>query len=614
MKLHRPEPEPGEPPPNRSPGLTGDSAPRVSPPSSRSALAKREAGRPIRVLVVDDDPMVARSLVEFLRADGFAAAAAPDGQAALEAMSAAAGGAAATATHGSAAESASGPFGVVICDLSMPRIAGLDLIKRLAKEYPAAAVVVLTGYGSIDSAVEAVRLGAVDYLTKPVVDRELRFALERAVRQHTLLAENQALKTQLDGRFGLDSIVGSDHRMVRIFDLIQAVAPSKTTVLMTGESGVGKSLVAHAIHRLSPRRDKPFVELACGSIPETLLESELFGHMKGAFTGAHADKPGKFLAADGGTIFLDEINSASPGMQLKLLRVLQERRFEPVGSNQTIEVDVRVVLASNQPLEAMVADGRFRQDLYYRINVVKIELPPLRERTSDVGVLAGHFLRKHAAELGRQIVGFSDEAAAALVRYSYPGNVRELQNIVERAAVLTRSSTIGIEDLPEHVVNNSPGLLMPAWLRGGARATPSGPAAPGSNGATPGPGAPGHAGAGGMAMGPGLGGPGSETAASGGRSGVPGEAPRAHPAGEHFGAGARSSPPAGAVNPGSPAPTVALDEALRESERRIILAALQAHAWNRRRTADALRINRTTLYKKMKQLKIEEERGERMAS
>ncbi len=244
--------------------------------------------------------------------------------------------------------------------------------------------------------------------------------------------------------------------MQRIFEVVRAVAASRTTVLMTGESGVGKSLIAGAIHRASPRRDKPYVELSCGSIPETLLESELFGHVKGAFTGAHADKAGRFLAADGGTLFLDEINSASPGMQLKLLRVLQERRFEPVGSNQTVEVDVRVVLASNQALEDLVARGLFRQDLYYRINVVKVEVPPLRERAGDVPILAERFLQEQGRELGRAFAGFSPEAMDALRRYAFPGNVRELSNIVERAAVLSRGQTIGLEDLPPQVIEPEP--------------------------------------------------------------------------------------------------------------------------------------------------------------
>ena len=237
-------------------------------------------------------------------------------------------------------------------------------------------------------------MGAFDYLTKPIVDEEIRVVVEKAARQQSLLFENQTLKQQLDLRFGLENVVGHDHKMLKIFDLVEAVADSRTTVLMTGESGTGKSLLARAIHHRSPRRDKPFVEVSCGALPETLLESELFGHVKGAFTGAIADKPGRFLAADGGTIFLDEINSASPAMQVKLLRVLQERAFEPVGSTETRTVDVRVVLATNVDLTQLVAEQKFRQDLYYRINVVNVKLPTLRERLGDIPLLAGHFLRQ----------------------------------------------------------------------------------------------------------------------------------------------------------------------------------------------------------------------------
>lgn len=341
--------------------------------------------------------------------------------------------------------------------------------------------------------------------------------------------------------------------MLRVVELIRAVACARTTVLMSGESGTGKSRIAHAIHSLSPRRDKPFVELSCGSIPETLLESELFGHVKGAFTGAHAEKAGRFLAANQGTIFLDEINSASPGMQLKLLRVLQERKFEPVGGTQTIEVDVRVVLASNQPLETLVADGRFRQDLYYRINVVKIELPPLRERTSDIALLAAHFLTKHAGDLGKQIVGYSPDAMSVLLRYSYPGNVRELQNIIERAAVLTRAATIGLDDLPEHVLANSSVSFAPGAKPAAAQSVVE-----------------------------------------------------AQPSGAGQGAGA----PPEELGPWKAIP---LEAALQESERAIILRALKANNWNRQKTSDDLKINRTTLYKKMKQLGIDEQRGQLMA-
>src|SRR5256714_1139387 len=276
-----------------------------------------------------------------------------------------------------------------------------------------------------------------------------RVLVEKAVRQQSLLFENQTLKQQLDLRFGLGNVVGHDHKMLKIFDLVNAVADSRTTVLMAGESGTGKSLLPRAIHRRSPRRDKPFVEVSCGALPETLLESELFGHVKGAFTGAIADKPGRFMTADGGTIFLDEINSASPAMQVKLLRVLQERAFEPVGSTETRTVDVRVVLATNVDLTQLVAEQKFRQDLYYRINVINIKLPNLRDRLGDIPLLANHFLRRFTAETSREILGFTEAAMGAMQRYTWPGNVRELENAVERAVVLCRRPQIDVEDLPE---------------------------------------------------------------------------------------------------------------------------------------------------------------------
>ncbi len=480
-----------------------------------------------RVLIVDDDPVAAESLADFLSEDGRSCTAVFSAAEALKVLG--------EADRALDAGETQDAFGAMVCDVSMPGMDGLELLRTVQKAHPTLAVVMLTGYGTIETAVSAVRAGAVDFLTKPVVDAELRLALERAFRQHALSAENRSLKRRLDARFGLDTIVGSDPRMLRVFQLIQAVAASKTTVLMTGESGVGKSLIAQAIHQRSPRRDKPFVQLSCGSIPETLLESELFGHVKGAFTGAHADKIGRFLAADTGTIFLDEINSASPAMQLKLLRVLQERRFEPVGSTQTIEVDTRVVLATNKPLEDLVARGEFRQDLYYRINVVAIDLPPLRDRPTDIPSLAAHFLDKHAAALGRRFVGFSPDAMTALARYDYPGNVRELENIVERAAVLSGSPTIGVDALPEHVLHNASPL---------------------------------HAGGGGLRL------VGHEAA------------------------------PAPSIDdtPWTPTP---LEDALREPERRIILKALAANDWNRQKTADDLKINRTTLYKKMRTLGID---------
>jgi len=414
-------------------------------------------------LIVDDDPIIAESLAQFLAREGYATATCFNGAEAREAL--------AQAEHPApAATRRPAPFNLVIADVSMPEMSGLELLRHAASHHSSVAFIMLTGYATIESAVEAIRCGASDYLSKPVIDDELRLAIEKALRQQALIAENSTLRARLDERFGMGNIVGADYRLLKAYEMIHAVAPSKVTVLMTGESGTGKSVVARAIHQMSGRRAEPFVEIHCGSVPETLLESELFGHVKGAFTGAHADKAGRFLAADRGTIFIDEINSASPGMQLKLLRVLQERKFEPVGSTETIEVDVRVILASNQPLEDLVARGEFRQDLYYRVNVVKIELPPLRERTGDVPLLVDHFIEKHATSHAKTVTGITAEAIDVLKRYRFPGNVRELENLIERAVVLSTRPTLTVDDLPPFVLDNSTGSLMPAYARAGLAA------------------------------------------------------------------------------------------------------------------------------------------------
>jgi DNA-binding NtrC family response regulator len=386
-----------------------------------------------RLLILDEDRIILQSLGQFLRREGYDVQTTDSPEQAFARLE-------------------GGPVELLLADINMPGIKPADFLRDVRRRFPHVVVVVITGYGSIEGAVEATKMGAFDYLTKPIVDDEIRVVVEKAVRQQSLLFENQTLKHQLDLRFGLENVVGHDYKMLKIFDLIEAVADGRTTVLMTGESGTGKSLLARAIHHRSERRNKPFIEISCGALPETLLESELFGHIKGAFTGAVSDKPGRFLAADGGTIFLDEINSASPAMQVKLLRVLQERQFEPVGATQTKTVDVRVMLATNVELSQLVAEQKFRQDLYYRINVVAIQLPVLRERLADIPLLAEHFLRRFRQETGREIIGFTDPALAALQRYQWPGNVRELENVVERAVVLCRKPRIDVDDLPETVM------------------------------------------------------------------------------------------------------------------------------------------------------------------
>jgi two-component system response regulator AtoC len=390
-----------------------------------------------RVLILDEDRIMLQSLSQFLRREGYDVRTSDQPEDACNQL------------EGGQAE-------LLLADVNMPGIRTTDFLRDVRRRFPHVVVIVITGYGSIEGAVEATKMGAFDYLTKPIVDDEIRVVVEKAARQQSLLFENQTLRNQLDLRFGLENVIGHDHKMLKIFDLVEAVADSRTTALMTGESGTGKSLLARAIHHRSPRRDKPFIEVSCGALPETLLESELFGHVKGAFTGAIADKQGRFMAADGGTLFLDEINSASPAMQVKLLRVLQERCFEPVGSNQTVTVDVRVILASNVDLTTLVAEQKFRQDLYYRINVVTIRVPNLRERLGDIPLLAGAFLRHFKKESGREVIGITEAAMACLQRYNWPGNVRELENAIERAVVLCRRPQIDVEDLPDPVQFFSP--------------------------------------------------------------------------------------------------------------------------------------------------------------
>ena len=382
------------------------------------------------LLVVDDDKYIVEAMAEYLRGLGHRTETAQTCDDAVQRMQ-------------------EFPFEVVVCDVNLPDKDGFQLLQWATENAPNTSVILLTGYGTIESAVEAIRIGAFDYLTKPVIDEELHLTIQRAIGQRRIVEENQTLKAQLKERFGISNVIGKDYKMARMFDLIESVADTRTTVLVLGESGTGKTLTARAIHQQSSRRDKPFVEVNCGALPESLLESELFGHVAGAFTGATHDKEGKFLQANGGTLFLDEIATASPGLQVKLLRVLQDREFEAVGGNKTHKVDVRLILATNQDLEESVARGEFREDLFYRINVITLTQPALRERVGDIPLIVDHYLSLFNEQNGKEVVGFDDDAMQLLQRYDWPGNVRELVNVIERCVVLCKSSQITSADLPE---------------------------------------------------------------------------------------------------------------------------------------------------------------------
>ena len=397
-----------------------------------------------RVLVVDDEKNIREGLGKALELDGHRATLTADGEEALRAL-------------------AGDEIDLIISDLRMPVLSGEDLLKRVVSSYPAVPVIILTGHGTIESAVQAMRDGAYDFLTKPVNLDRLGLLVKRALSRRQLVLQNRDLQEQLDQRVISSQIVAASSPMKKVFEVVQQVAPTRASVLITGESGVGKEVVADTIHNLSPRKEGPFVKVHCAALSESLLESELFGHERGAFTGAVARKRGRFELADGGTIYLDEIGEISQSVQIKLLRVLQERTFERVGGEQTISSDVRVVAATNRDLKAAIEEGEFREDLYYRLNVVNIDVPPLRERASDIPLLAASFLREHATENQKQIEGFEPTALSALHRYSWPGNVRELRNSIESAVVMAKGVTIAVADLPPTVreAEDEPLIRMP---------------------------------------------------------------------------------------------------------------------------------------------------------
>jgi two-component system response regulator AtoC len=385
-----------------------------------------------RILVVDDDPALRESLELVLTAEGHEVVAADGADAAL-------------------ARLAEGPVDVVLCDLRMPGTDGLELLPELVRRLPGAPVILMSAYGSADLAVEAMRRGAYDYLAKPFPPSEVLLVLRKARERERLRRTNQLLRRELQR--GERAIVAASESMIRVLEIVERAAEFKATVLVTGESGTGKEVLARAIHAQSGRREEAFVAVNCGAIPETLLESELFGHARGAFTGADRARRGLFVSADGGTLFLDEIGELAPPLQVKLLRVLQEEEVRPLGESKSVPVDVRVIAATSRPVEAEVAAGRFREDLYYRLNVVRIEVPPLRERREDIPVLVDHLVAQARHTLGKSVRSVADDALARLLAYPWPGNVRELENVIERAVILAEGERLTLRDLPENVVS-----------------------------------------------------------------------------------------------------------------------------------------------------------------
>jgi len=401
-----------------------------------------------RILVVDDE----RSMREFLeicfRREGYDVATAADVDSALALLEA-------------------DDYDVVISDLQMPGRSGLELLHAVCDTSPETAVILITAFATTETAIAAMKEGAYDYVTKPFKVDEIRLVVEKALEKKLLSRENRRLRSELQSQLRQRELVGTSAAMHRVYELVNQVAETRTNVLISGESGTGKELVARAIHTRSERRERPFVAINCGAIPENLLESELFGHVKGAFTGAVSGKEGLFETADGGTLLLDEVGELPGALQVKLLRVLQERTIRRVGGTSDRRVDVRILAATNRRLEEEVAAGRFREDLYYRLNVIEITIPPLRERIEDVPMLVQHFVDKYARELGKPIREVREEALRLLLAYSYPGNVRELENAVERAVALSKDGLIGEEALP-------PQILQPPEPATGGRISPTG--------------------------------------------------------------------------------------------------------------------------------------------
>ena len=389
-----------------------------------------------RILLVDDDADIRETMVTLLSMNDYQVTAVADGQSAIDKIN-------------------REKYNIVITDLMMPKMSGIEVIKNLKGIDPDLQCIVITGYATVSTAVDAMKAGAYDYLMKPFNGSEVLMLLKRVMELQDLQAENSQLKRNLQHRYDYENLIGSSEGIQKVCSLIEKVAETDSTILILGESGTGKELVARTIHYNSPRKNKPLIPINCGAIPETLLESELFGHEKGAFTGASATRIGRFELADGGTLFLDEIGDMSPTLQVKLLRVLQQREFERVGGVKTIKVDVRIIAATNIDLEHAVNEGKFREDLYYRLNVIPVVVPPLRERKDDIPLLMDHFLNYFNKSKKRVIKGFTPAAMEILISYPWPGNIRELENLVERLVILKGEGTIDPDDLPDKFISHT---------------------------------------------------------------------------------------------------------------------------------------------------------------
>ena len=389
--------------------------------------------RQINILLVDDEEPIREAMLLLLKASDYRISACASGEEALQLV-------------------ATERFDIVITDLFLPDITGIDILTKAKELFPSLEVILITGHASAETAVRAMKEGAFDYITKPLNFEELRVIISKAVEKQRLLSENVYLKKQLREKYEFSNIIGNSPAMQKVFTRISKIIKTDSTVLVLGDSGTGKELIAKAIHSNGPRRDKPFIAVHCGAIPENLLESELFGHTKGAFTGAIREKMGKFEAANHGTIFLDEIGTLPMHLQIKLLRVLQEQEVERIGSNRPIKLDVRIISATNADLDQEVKKGNFRDDLFYRLNVIPVTLPPLRERVEDILPLVRHFLAKYCESMARTPMNISKEALMALEQYNWPGNVRELENMVERTVALTEGELITLDDLPANII------------------------------------------------------------------------------------------------------------------------------------------------------------------